>query len=307
MGGGGGAHGWGGRLLGRLAKLPLLTVSVALALLGGLVWAESNGPPSVFDWLPSGLLPARQALDLGGATRALLLAVGVAGSVGPVRKLLTHLETLAHELGHAAAAVLVGGTPTGLTLRLDGSGEARWLKRGRLHAPRLLVVALAGYAAPSIVALALVESVRRGFGGQTLGLVALCGAAAALLLARCAWSMIVAAGAAAATLALWHTTGEVPLPGVAALPALGMLGPQSGAPLAGVWAGGGDVAALTVAVILAGGAVSSAATQVRLRRLEGSDAHTISSVLLLPARAVAWVQLLGCVAAAAWVAMQLLS
>jgi hypothetical protein len=285
-------------VLGQLAKLPLLTAVGALAGVAALVWVERRGAPV---WLVE-QLSRRQPLGLGPGSRAALLALGTAATFGPGRRVLTHFETLVHELGHAAAAVMVGGTPTGLTLRLDGSGEANWLRPGSLRRLRLLPVAFAGYWAPSAVALALLEATRRGFGVELLNVLSVCGALAALLLARCLWSTVVSLSTTASLALLWHTTGSGLLPGRLSLPGLGVLGPESARAWAGLWPDGGTVAVLALALILAGGAVRSSIVQLRLVRLDGSDAHQAGRALHLPARLTAWFQAIVCVAVALSVA-----
>jgi hypothetical protein len=280
--------------LGQLAKIPLLAAAAALGGVAVVVWLERRGGPV---WLVE-RLALRQPLGLTAGTQVSLLVLGLAATFGPGRRVLTHLETLVHELGHAAAAVVVGGTPTGLTLRLDGSGEANWLKPGSLRRLRLLPVTFAGYWAPSAVALALVEATRRGFGVELLNVLSVCGAVAALLLARCLWSAVVSLTTTVSMVLLWHTTGAGILPGRLSLPGLGALGPQSGRPWAALWPDGGTVAALAMALVLAGGAVRSSIVQARLVRLDGSDAHQAGWALHLPARPIAWIQALGCIAVA---------
>ncbi|MBX9246601.1 M50 family metallopeptidase [Actinotalea ferrariae] len=63
-----------------------------------------------------------------------------------------HLVTVAHEGGHAVAAVLSGRRLTGIRLHSDTSGLT--VSRGRPRGPGMVVTLLAGYTGPALVGLA---------------------------------------------------------------------------------------------------------------------------------------------------------
>lgn len=63
-----------------------------------------------------------------------------------------HLVTVAHEGGHAVAAVLSGRRLTGIRLHSDTSGLT--VSRGRPRGPGMVVTLLAGYTGPAVVGLA---------------------------------------------------------------------------------------------------------------------------------------------------------
>jgi hypothetical protein len=289
------------RLAGQLVKAPLLlaAATIALLLLAALLASAGHRPGAASASVLTTWLPARQPLNLTVGSHLAVLAAGVAAAAGPGRQIAKHLDTFAHELGHATAAVLVGGTPTGLTLRRDGSGEAHWLKPGRWQRLRLLPVSFAGYWAAPAAAVAVLEAARRGLGVTTVLALCACGAAAATLLSRSLWSLTVTTGVGTAALALWHLCGVALLPDTATLPLLGTVGPASGT----LWAGqlDGALLSVTVATVLIGGGVRSSFEQATLTSLEGSDAQRASRCLALPARLVAWVQVGGCLAAPTYV------
>ncbi len=62
-----------------------------------------------------------------------------------------HLVTVAHEGGHAVAAVLSGRRLTGIRLHSDTSGLT--VSRGRPRGPGMVVTLLAGYTGPALVGL----------------------------------------------------------------------------------------------------------------------------------------------------------
>lgn len=63
-----------------------------------------------------------------------------------------HAITLAHEAGHAVAAVATGRRLTGIRLHTDTSGLT--LSRGKPRGPGMVLTAAAGYLAPSLLGLA---------------------------------------------------------------------------------------------------------------------------------------------------------
>ena len=83
--------------------------------------------------------------------------VGVAVLAGfafvPTRRALESVVTLAHELGHAVTALVLGGKVTRLSVRLDASGETLTLVGGRAANLRLALFSLAGYPAPGLLGL----------------------------------------------------------------------------------------------------------------------------------------------------------
>lgn len=63
-----------------------------------------------------------------------------------------HAVTLAHEAGHALAALATGRRLTGIRLHTDTSGLT--LSRGKPRGPGMVLTAAAGYLAPSLLGLA---------------------------------------------------------------------------------------------------------------------------------------------------------
>ncbi len=66
---------------------------------------------------------------------------------------LVLLSTLAHELGHGLAAVILGGRFESLVIYQDASGAARW--SGSLGRVATAMVAAAGLVGPAATAFAL--------------------------------------------------------------------------------------------------------------------------------------------------------
>jgi hypothetical protein len=93
----------------------------------------------------------------------------------PSWRVLRHVVTIAHEGGHATAAVATGRRLRGIRLHSDTSGVT--LSSGRPRGPGMVLTAASGYVAPSLVGLA-------GAGALTGGRVSatLWGAAALLAL-----------------------------------------------------------------------------------------------------------------------------
>lgn len=95
----------------------------------------------------------------------------------------TLLSTLAHEMGHGVAALLVGGSFRRLEMWADGSGVAHW--RGDVGALGLAVVAMGGLVGPALVAGMAFFFGRTPTGARaTLGSVALILLVAELLVVR---------------------------------------------------------------------------------------------------------------------------
>ena len=59
--------------------------------------------------------------------------------------------TIVHEAGHALVAVLVGRRLSGIRLHSDTSGLT--LTKGKPYGPGMVLTALAGYVAPSLLGL----------------------------------------------------------------------------------------------------------------------------------------------------------
>ncbi|KAA0021923.1 M50 family metallopeptidase [Antrihabitans cavernicola] len=72
--------------------------------------------------------------------------------IRPLWPLTRHTVTLAHEAGHAVAALATGRRLTGIRLHSDSSGLT--LSRGRPRGPGMVLTAAAGYLAPSLLGLA---------------------------------------------------------------------------------------------------------------------------------------------------------
>jgi hypothetical protein len=110
------------------------------------------------------------------ATAAIALAVV---AVRPMWRLARNGITIAHEGGHALAALLAGRRLSGIRLHSDTSGVT--LSRGRPSGPGMVLTLLAGYLTPSLL----------GLGGAALlatGRVALLlWASVALLVAMLLW------------------------------------------------------------------------------------------------------------------------
>lgn len=90
---------------------------------------------------PAGLLP----LVTGGVALILVLS-------GSPWRLARNVITIVHEAGHALVAVLVGRRLQGIQLHSDTSGVT--VSRGRPTGPGMVLTALAGYTAPSLLGLA---------------------------------------------------------------------------------------------------------------------------------------------------------
>ena len=70
----------------------------------------------------------------------------------PLWKIMRNFVTIAHEGGHALAALLSGRTLSGIRLHSDTSGLT--LSRGRPSGPGMVITGLAGYITPSLLGLA---------------------------------------------------------------------------------------------------------------------------------------------------------
>jgi hypothetical protein len=83
---------------------------------------------------------------------ALLLGAIVLTGERTTWRLLRFVVTIAHEGGHAVAAVLVQRELAGIRLHSDTSGVT--LSRGRADGPGMVFTAVSGYPAPSVIGVA---------------------------------------------------------------------------------------------------------------------------------------------------------
>lgn len=199
-----------------------------------------------------------------------VVAAGVVAARGPWR-VARNMITIAHEGGHALAAVLTGRRLTGIRLHSDTSGLT--LSAGRPTGPGMVFTLLAGYVAPSLLGLAGAWLL----GGNRITL--LLWIVVALLLAmlvmiRNFFGLISVVFTGAVVFAVsWFASAQV----------------QAAFAYAGVW------------FLLLGGVrpVAELQTLRRRGRLPGSDADQLAGVTRVPA--LFWVGLFGLVNLAALV------
>ncbi|HKJ11536.1 MAG TPA: M50 family metallopeptidase [Ornithinimicrobium sp.] len=104
------------------------------------------------------------------ALLAILAVVAVSSPRG--YRVVRHGVTVLHEVGHAGVALLVGRRLSGIRLHSDTSGVT--VSRGRARGPGMVATVLAGYPAPSLVALATTPVLGAGYAvGVLWALVAL--------------------------------------------------------------------------------------------------------------------------------------
>lgn len=100
------------------------------------------------------------------------LAVGLLLTLVPPLWLRVRVVvTLAHELGHAAAGIVVGRRFTGFVVRADMSGHA--VTVGKPRGAGLAWTTWSGYPAPALLAIGLVAAALGGWAPLVLGVVAL--------------------------------------------------------------------------------------------------------------------------------------
>lgn len=180
--------------------------------------------------------------------------LGVAAVVTPAWRVARGWVTVAHELGHALAAVVAEGRVRRIRVEWDTSGVTEWSGTSvHRRIPRGFV-AWWGYPAPGMGALLLAVAVAVGHPVVGLGILAVAALAVLAVWIRSAWGalLVVAVGGAAGL---------------------------------GAWAG--DTAAEAVAVGLGalwalGGIRAAAAAAPRTRRGDGSDQATLAENLFLP-------------------------
>lgn len=181
-------------------------------------------------------------------------AVGIALVLSPSWRVSRGWVTLAHEVGHALAAIVAEGRVRRIRVELDTSGVTEWSGTSvRRRIPRGFV-AWWGYPAPGVGAALLGVAVRTDHAGVGLGVLAVAAAVVLAVWIRSAWgaALVVVLAAAAGA-------GAVAGDDVAVAVAVG---------IAALWAVGGIRAA--------------AAAAPRTRRGDGSDQATLAQVLWLP-------------------------
>ncbi len=186
----------------------------------------------------------------------LLIAAGagIALVVSPAWRVARGWVTLAHEVGHALAAIVAEARVRRIRVELDTSGVTEWSGTSVSRRIPRGFVAWWGYPAPGLGAVLLGVAVRTGH--EVVGLAAL-------------------AVAAVVVLAIWIRSAW----GVALVVVL--------AGAAGAGAAGGDDVAAAVAVGIGalwavGGVRAAASAAPRTRRGDGSDQATLAQVLWLP-------------------------
>ena len=185
---------------------------------------------------------------------------------------IAHLNTVAHEAGHALAAVITRRHVLSVRVHRDGSGLTHHY--GRADGFGAAVTAFAGYPFPGMLGAALIAASVSG-NGRLWGAVAAAGLL--LLLLRTGnlhgWLAI---GSVLATLglALWYLPGQ----------AFALLLAAAGA-------------------VLIGGAVRSLMVERRLRRrgISGTDVATLAAGGRVPA-GLWWLAMVGVIAGSAWLA-----
>jgi hypothetical protein len=181
-------------------------------------------------------------------------AIGIALVVSPAWRVSRGWVTLAHEVGHALAAIVAEGRVRRIRVELDTSGVTEWSGASvRRRIPRGFV-AWWGYPAPGVGAVLLGVAVHTGHPVVGLGVLAVAGGAVLAVWIRSAWGT-----ALTVALAVGSAAGAV----------------------------GGDTAAEAVAVGIAalwavGGIRAASSAAPRTRRGDGSDQATLAQVLWLP-------------------------
>ncbi|WP_432544853.1 M50 family metallopeptidase [Kineococcus sp. SYSU DK002] len=143
----------------------------------------------------------------GWLTAAALLVAVAAVLVPGLWRVSRNVVTIAHEGGHALAAVATGRRLAGIRLHSDTSGVT--VSAGRPRGPGMVVTAAAGYPAPSLVGLAAAWVLSAGYVTAVLwGTLALL--AAVLLQIRNPWGALTVVGTGGAVFAVtWATPDAV--------------------------------------------------------------------------------------------------
>jgi hypothetical protein len=201
------------------------------------------------------------------ATGALAL---VTVALRPLWRISRNFITIAHEGGHALAAVLTGRRLSGIRLHSDTSGLT--LSRGRPTGPGMVITGLAGYLTPPIMGMAAAALLAAG--RITLLLwISLVLLPAMLVMIRNAFGVISVVGTMAIIFAVsWYASSEV----------------QAAFAYAFAW------------FLLVGGvrAVYELQQSRYRRQAPGSDADQIGYLTHVPA--IIWVGFFACVALAAF-------
>lgn len=96
-------------------------------------------------------------VELVIATAAAALALVLLPGLWPLTR---HVVTIAHEGGHALAALLTGRRLSGIRLHSDTSGLT--VSRGRPRGPGMVVTLVAGHAGPAVLGLACAAALAAG-------------------------------------------------------------------------------------------------------------------------------------------------
>lgn len=187
--------------------------------------------------------------------------------------------TVVHEFGHAFMVLVLGGEIRSFTVRLDTSGEVvHALPKGRL---RTILVASAGYPAPSVVAALLSFCIYQSWQRWALYTMACVAALTVILWVRNLWALIVLSGFAALFFSLAYWFSQLSQNVI-------------------LW--------ILVGILGFGGLKSSFEQFIRECEAKGpehaSDAKTVGKAVFLPRRFVSFLFLVVCFAStvfAAWV------
>ena len=175
-----------------LIRAVALAVAVLVLLLAAgqgewlVVVADRAGRVLGRDPILVGSSPAARAVLAGGA-------LGMLVGLGAPR-VVAQLATVLHELGHTVTSAALGARPSGIVLRHDASGHAtaRWTARpGGVRRLSLAVTAFVGLPAPAVAAAAGAEVLLLA-GHRPVLIAATVAAGVVALLARSAWSLLVA-------------------------------------------------------------------------------------------------------------------
>jgi hypothetical protein len=202
----------------------------------------------------AGAIPSPVA-TIGGLSLGIVAAVTT-----PVHRVVGQLVTLLHELGHTVVAAALGARPAGVVLRHDASGHAtaRWTREATpLRRLALAAVAFAGLPAAAAVAAAGAQLLLLTGPRSVLWGVAVAGVVVGLL-ARSAWSLLIALAVAGLALAALREAVEP-------------------------WAVGVVIGLLTATAVKT---ARDSAWAARRPIQRGDDARAVGGALVLPPRLV---------------------
>ncbi len=181
-------------------------------------------------------------------------AIGAALVLGPTWRVVRGWVTLAHEVGHALAAVVAEGRVRRIRVELDTSGVTEWSGESVDRRIPRGFVAWWGYPAPGLAAVLLGVAVRVGHPVAGLAVLAAATLVVLAVWVRSAWgvalALVLVAGAGA--------------------------GAVAGSTVAEAVAVGGAT------LLAVGGVRAAAAAAPRATRGDGSDQATLAAVLWLP-------------------------